>query len=109
MCVKIRGDQQLQLARQLTAARLNCKVETCPNSILTLLDSCDQACIANNDQVGACIEAVDAFNNGIAPGAEGCHDRQIPGFQPPGPAGSQDICKTAQDNTVTIFSGGACP
>jgi hypothetical protein len=111
LCVRVRGEQRLQLARQLTAAELNCNVETCPNSILNLLASCNQACINNNDQnaIGQCIEQVDAFNNGTAEGATGCHDRSIPGFQPPGPAGSPGDCNTASGNNVDIFSSGACP
>ena len=111
LCVSVRGQQVLQLARQLTAARLNCKIDTCPSPILMLLDNCDTACINNNNatDVGQCIEQIDAFNNGISPDALGCHDRQIPGFQPPGPAGSQSICGDARDNTITIFSAGQCP
>ena len=112
MCISIRGDQQLQLARQLTAARLNCNVDTCPNSILTLLNTCNQACADNNNQtlIGQCIEQVDAFNNGIAPDATGCHDRAIPGFTPPGPASSSGDCNAAIGNDVTIFTNsGSCP
>jgi hypothetical protein len=109
LCVRVRGEQRLQLARQLTAARLNCNVETCPNSILTLLDACDQACINDTSAVGQCIEDIDAFNNGVSPDATGCHDRQIPGFQPPGPAGSSGDCNTASGNDVDIFDAGACP
>ena len=116
LCVSPRGDQRLQLARQLTAARLNCNVEPCGTAILTLLDGCDQACIANDDAtaIGECIEDVDAFNNGTSPDALGCHDRDIPGFQPPGPAGSPGDCNVAKENDrgsdpVTIFSGDACP
>jgi hypothetical protein len=112
LCVAPRGEQVLQLARQLTAARLNCEVETCPNAILTLLDSCDQECIDNNDSqaIGECIEQIDAFNNGVSPDALGCHDRPITGFTPPGPAGSSNDCTTAIGNDVTIFTNsGSCP
>ena len=109
LCESPHGDQRIQLARQLTAARLNCNVETCPASILTLLDNCEQACINSTSAVGQCIEDIDAFNNGVAPGATGCHDRSIPGFQPPGAAGSPGDCTEARKDGVTIFTGGACP
>ena len=108
LCIAVSGDQQLQLARQLTAAELNCNIATCPNSVLNLLTTCNNACIANNDQnaIGQCIEDVDAFNNGIGL-APGCHDRIIPGFQPPGPAGSTSQCNADRADSITIFT--ACP
>jgi len=113
LCVAVRGDQRLQLARQLTAAELNCNVATCPNVTMDLLSTCNQACIDNNNDtlIGQCIEQVDAFNNGIAEGAQGCHDRPIPGFDPPGPAGSSNDCNAAiDDTTVDIFTNsGSCP
>ena len=105
MCISPRGDSRLQLARQLTAAFLNCQVETCPSAVLDLLNNCNQNCI-NNTDVGSCIEDIDAFNNGISNLAPGCHDRDIPQFSPPGPAGSSGLCKDAQDSGCTIFS---CP
>jgi hypothetical protein len=116
LCVSPRGNQRLQLARQLTAARLNCKVQACAGPVLTLLNACEQACIANNDAdaIGDCIDDVDDFNNGRNTAARGCHDRPIPGFQPPGPAGSSGDCNRAKDNDrdgdpVNIFSGDPCP
>jgi len=111
LCVSPRGEQRLQLARQLTAAELNCNVATCPNDILTLLSNCNQDCIDNNDDtaIGECIEQIDAFNNGVSPDALGCHDRPLTGFTPPGPAGSSSDCTTAIGNDVTIFSAGSCP
>jgi hypothetical protein len=116
LCVSPRGDQRLQLARQLTAARLNCNIAGCPSAVSTLLDGCEQACIADADAtaIGKCIEDVDAFNNGTSPDAPGCHDRSIPGFDPSGPAGSPADCNRAKANdrggdAVTIFSGDACP
>jgi hypothetical protein len=108
ICVSPRGDQRLQLGRQLTAAYLNCQIETCPAALLTYLDDCNQACLLTTDQVGSCIEGVDAFNNGVSDLAFGCHDRSIPGFQPPGPAGSGQICGAAHNNDCTIFGGSGC-
>ena len=101
LCVRVQGDSFRQLARQLTAARLNCNVETCPASILDLLDDCEAACVAHVS-VGSCIDDIDAFNNGVAEGAFGCHDRVIPGFEPPGAAGSQNNCNEARSNDVFI-------
>jgi hypothetical protein len=108
LCVAPRGEQILQLARQLTAAELNCNVETCPNPILNLLSDCNQECINNDDPqaIGECIEDIDAFNNGVAPDALGCHERPVTGFTPPGPAGSSGDCQLAIQNQVTIFD---CP
>jgi len=106
ICVSPRGDQRLQLGRQLTAAYLNCQVETCPAAVLALLDGCNLACTNNTSDVGACIEDVDAFNNGISNLAPGCHDRNIPGFQPPGPAATGQVCGAAHNNGCDIFS---CP
>jgi len=105
-----RGDQTLQLARQLTAAFLNCQVETCPGSVLTRLDQCNQACIADNDDVGQCIEDIDAFNNGVGL-VPGCHDRVFPQsqFNPPGPAGSGQLCGAATNDCCNIFSCAPCP
>ena len=106
ICVSPRGEQRLQLGRQLTAAYLNCAIETCSTAVLDLLDGCNDACTNNTADVGECIEDVDAFNNGISDLAPGCHDRSIPGFQPPGPAGSGQICGAAHNNGCDIFS---CP
>jgi hypothetical protein len=111
LCVSPTGVQRLQLARQLTAAELNCKVETCPNATLDLLATCNQVCTDDVDQtaIGQCIESVDAFNNGVSSDAPGCENLAVPGFDPPGPAGSSGNCNTAIGNAVTIFSGGVCP
>jgi len=110
LCVAPRGTIRLQLARQLTAASLNCQVETCPGAVLTRIEQCNQACIANNDDdaIGQCIEDIDAFNNGVGL-APGCHDRVIPQFNPPGPAGSGQLCGDAHTDCCDIFSCVACP
>ena len=106
LCVAPRGEQRLQLGRQLTAAYLNCQIELCPASVLDLLDSCNEACVLDSPDVGPCIEAVDAFNNGVSDLAPGCHDLSIPQFQPPGPAGSGNLCGSVNTNGCDIFS---CP
>jgi hypothetical protein len=108
MCVSPRGDQRLQLGRQLTAAYLNCQVEVCPAAVLDLLDDCNQECVDNDDAtaIGNCIEDVDAFNNGISELAFGCLDQPLTDFTPPGPAGSGQLCGSVHNNGCTILS---CP
>ena len=75
ICVAVQGQQERQLARQLTAAGLNCVVTngsaTCDGvSINDLFDNCNLLCDANagNDPVGytvgGCIAQIDCFNNG---------------------------------------------
>jgi hypothetical protein len=76
LCVRVQGQQTRQLARQLTAARLNCIVsgETggpCDGiSINAIFDACNTACAAGDTEatVGTdeidCIDAIDCFNNG---------------------------------------------
>ena len=75
MCVAVQGQQERQLARQLTAAGLNCIVTngsaTCDGvSINDVFDNCNLMCDAaagNNPAgytVGGCIAQIDCFNNG---------------------------------------------
>ena len=89
ICVSSKGNQLLQLARQLTAAALNCIItssaepngETCPSAGLTgavcggvsigdIFDACNAACEAGetsvtiDSQVISCVGALDCFNNG---------------------------------------------
>ena len=74
MCVN--GGQERQLARQLTAAALNCIVTngsaSCDGvSINAAFDACNTACATNVDAdptndvaLGDCISVIDCFNNG---------------------------------------------
>lgn len=71
MCVSPRGDKRLQLVRQLTATALNCVMSGggpfCEGvSIGETFNRCNALCesAANNDEVVACIDALDCFNNG---------------------------------------------
>jgi len=75
LCVSPKGDPNLQLARQLTAAALNCIMSgsgpTCGgptnegDTIGDVLYSCNYACEASQvDEISLCIEKVDCFNNG---------------------------------------------
>jgi hypothetical protein len=70
MCVSPRGDQRLQLIRQLTAASLNC-IMTNGNgdcfevSVGATFADCNDACAMGwDEEYGSCIDALDCFNNG---------------------------------------------
>ena len=103
ICVSVQGDQTRQLARQLTAAALNCIVSdiaagrnpladpTCSHvSIGELFEQCNAVCTGASSArtVSQCIDLIDCFNNGFAPdlhtGACGavygssCHDADFP-------------------------------
>ncbi|MEO6025402.1 MAG: hypothetical protein ABIR79_00860 [Candidatus Binatia bacterium] len=114
MCIDVKGVSARQLARQLTAAALNCVVSgggaTCTGiSIESVFNDCQLVCETNGTQgvrsVDDCIAAIDAFNNGLS---SGCHERslcnpQVAGLQaicndqPPNPAGSSNECNAARD------------
>jgi hypothetical protein len=70
LCVAPKGEPKLQLARQLTAAALNCVLSYGPghdncsgSSIEELFAECSSA-DACSGNVGTCIEELDCFNNG---------------------------------------------
>ncbi len=112
ICVSVKGQQELQLARQLTSMALNCVISgfgpDCAGdeALFELFGRCNDACVSGD--IGDCIGEVDAFNNGngLAPG---CHDRQLCNediglcFQPPGPAGSSKACSAVRGNSCTII------
>lgn len=76
MCVAVQGQQERQLARQLTAAALNCIVTNgsadCTGvSIADAFAACNTICANNVDAnpdnnvaLGDCIAEIDCFNNG---------------------------------------------
>jgi Dictyostelium (slime mold) repeat len=128
ICVAVKGDPRRQLARQLTAAALNCIISTAVGtdvctaatgdvcagtSIADLFSDCNEACATGGD-LDDCIAAIDCFNNGgtfengeCTPGGEeNCHTRELDNggctFQPPGPAGSSDACNEARKNDVFV-------
>jgi hypothetical protein len=126
ICVSPRGDDRLQLARQLTSMALNCVVSShgtdCGGTSSTLgalFDDCNKACRgeASNLSVGACTEAVDCFNNGGAFDADtglcgtdpngSCHERPLPPpWDPPGAADSPQTCNAARKNDCTVIPPG---
>lgn len=71
LCVSPKGDKKLQLARQLTAAALNCVMSgggaECDDvSIEAMFEACNDACLGlvPAPTIGECIDAIDCFNNG---------------------------------------------
>jgi hypothetical protein len=113
ICVSPQGTQQLQLIRQLTAAALNCLIsgdlsETCA-ALLPAWATCNTTCQdvnATTQQLTACIDLIDDFNNGVSAAAPGCHEQPLVGagldFDPPGPAGSSKACNAAIQNDVEV-------
>jgi hypothetical protein len=126
ICVSIQGEQQRQLARQLTAMALNCVVsgggaDCTGTSVEDLFADADAACIANSGNLSGFIAEVDCFNNGgqfdsgtgictIDPeDPNNCHERELSesdvfeGVSPlPGPAGSSNACSAATGNTTFV-------
>ncbi len=119
MCAS--GGGVTQLARQLTAAALNCVMSgggaTCTGiSIQQLFADCNLACesggTAGTHSIGACIDLLDNYNNGLT---NGCHERPLCNlqvidpktgrglcFDPPGSAGSSDECNDARKNDCAV-------
>ena len=71
LCVSVKGDSRLQLARQLTAAALNCAISGGASDCSTVpaydavFEACNAACAANTTAAfGSCIAELDCLNNG---------------------------------------------
>jgi len=78
MCVSVKGIQQRQLIRQLTAAQLNCAISggwlgSCNEAHQKLISDCNVICAADAGGMNDCISAIDAFNNGFDSGGT-CDD-----------------------------------
>ena len=112
VCVSPKGDQRLQLARQLTAAALNCVISgagaNCgglPVIIGNRYGECNLAC-ENDTDLDTCIEELDDFNNGMTTDPS-CQEQPLVNlgltFDPPGPAGSSEACKAATNNSTIIL------
>ena len=135
ICVSPKGDSALQLARQLTAAALNCgvtKSTSCGGggqvgticsgvSIETTFNDCNATCAdptSTKEEITACIDAIDCFNNGgegleggVCVGNTGCHDRNGAGcidLSHPGPASSPKKCNDARKDDCTVLCAVAC-
>jgi cysteine-rich repeat protein len=118
ICVSPRGNQKLQLARQLTAMALNCIISgggpTCTAmSCEDIFLECNNVCAGDTGMysIQECIMMVDSWNNGGYL-EDGCHSRQLCNediglcFEPPGPAGSPKACTAARKNDCTILMPG---
>jgi hypothetical protein len=125
ICVSPRGDQQLQLVRQMTSMQLNCVVsgvssDCSGNAGLSgLLDDCTKACLGDptaTRSIGDCIGEIDCFNNGGAVdpttglcGASpsgNCEQRNLPSpFDTPG-ADTPQTCNQARGNACTVVPPG---
>jgi hypothetical protein len=123
MCVSPRGDQRLQLVRQLTAMALNCIVSgigpDCAGdgALDTLFSECSETVCRDDKEgatyksVGQCIGTIDCFNNGgivgggackpTPDGEPSCHTEPLPEEfllnGRPGAAGSSGACKDARE------------
>jgi len=127
ICVSPRGDQRLQLVRQLTAAALNCIITNgnpdCTGvSVEEVFQTCNASCASGDPSApDTCIGLLDCFNNGgtidgsgncVTGAPNNCHDRLLVNdslnlnFEPPGPAGSSNECNAARDNTCTVIPPG---
>lgn len=121
MCVRIQGDLRRQVARQLTAAALNCTIsglgpDCTDGEIGDMFAACNLLCEvgASNDSLGACIDFFDDLNNGVLAQVEGCHDRVLVNeslsldFDPPGPAGGSGECSEANGNGIKTPADPIC-
>jgi len=127
ICVSPRGDQRLQLVRQLTAAALNCIITNgnpdCTGvSVEEVFQTCNASCASGDTSApDTCIGLLDCFNNGgtidsngncVTGAPNNCHDQPLVNdslnlnFEPPGPAGSSNECNAARDNTCTVIPPG---
>jgi len=118
MCISPRGEQRLQLVRQLTALSLNCGVSgfglDCGGNagLDSLFSDCNAACLSNTG-VGDCIGEIDCFNNGGAidpntglcgESSFNCHNQPLP--IPQGSADTPQACNAASKNSCTVILGG---
>ncbi len=128
-CIHVKGKIERQLARQLTAAALNCIISgggaDCSGTALysSIFSSCNDICADKNSgadvprsDMTACIAHIDCLNNGgifgegICDGDSGCHEATLVNealgldFEPPGPAGSSDACQEANQNACGVLN-----
>ena len=127
LCVNVSGQSQLQLARQLMAAALNCVVNGGPSDcsasgIASTFSFCDGVCQnpnATQTNISNCIEALDCFNNtggtpapgqSCNPAPGNCDNRDLPtnicGANEKCPASSSNKCNSANQNACTVVPPG---
>jgi hypothetical protein len=126
ICTNVQGVQERQLARQLTAAALNCVITgsggDCGGAAsASLFAGCNQTCETgdpvNGRDVEDCINEIDCLNNGgeFTDGAcrietsGGCHSRDLCNenlglcFPDPGPATSSKACNDARKSKCEVI------
>jgi hypothetical protein len=99
MCVAPKGNQRLQLVRQLTAAALNVAAGGAP---FLQQATCDAVCrdgAASTAALADCIDTVTGYNES--------GDAVLAPFDPPG-AASTDPCQRAAKTPCTFLNAGAC-
>ena len=99
LCVKIGGDQRLQLVRQLLTAALNMAAggATFPN-----FAACNAVCQdpgASVTQLSDCIDQTDTYNQS--------GDGVAAPFEPPGPA-APGLCGAAFETPCTVLTPATC-
>jgi hypothetical protein len=119
MCVAVKGEPVRQLARQLTAAALNCIMSngsadcTGVASVAQIFADCNDICAdsgASQGDITECIGMIDAFNNGLL---SDCHERALCNkdeglcFDPPGPA-DPSACQAAKKTDCGVVGSSIC-
>ena len=99
LCINIRGDQRLQLVRQLLTAALNMAAggATFPN-----FAACNSVCqdpLASTTQLSDCIDQTDTYNQS--------GDGVAAPFEPPGPA-APGLCGAAFETPCTVLTPATC-
>jgi hypothetical protein len=126
ICVSPRGDDRLQLVRQMTVMELNCELSSvnpdCSGNagLSGLFDDCTKACLGDptaTRTIGDCIGEIDCFNNGGAVDEQtglcgaspsgNCEQRNLPPpFNTAGGADTPQVCNAARKNACTVVPPG---
>jgi hypothetical protein len=100
---------QLQLAKQLTAAKLNCVANGEEPECLSLISACDTICQtpgASTASLAACIQDLELLNGGLSLYAPECEQGVLLGGVSASPAGSTKKCYDANKTDCTITGTG---
>ena len=130
--MSVRGNQRIQLVRQLTAAALNCIMSSgsadCAGvSTQAVFKACNDSCAAGDtSSYGLCIAALDCLNSGGSYDPQtgacqilkgNCYTNLLRNtklgldFHPPGAAGGSALCQSATSSSCTVVGSGeaVCP
>jgi DNA-binding beta-propeller fold protein YncE len=100
---------QLQLAKQLTAAKLNCLANGEEPECLSLISACDTICQtpgASVASLAACIQDLELLNEGLSLYAPECEQGVLLGGTSVSPAGSTKKCADANKTSCTMTGTG---